>query len=263
MIKNNSRRDFLKSAGILSVGTLVGTTIVSAAEPKKNINDLNNNEASSIIINIDDKFALAPLGYEFNALEPHIDKQTMEIHYGKHHKAYVSNLNTAYNALEDNLKEKAQTVESIFDNINKFPDAIRNNAGGHYNHTLFWSLMTAKSGLFPKDKLGAAIDSTFGSFENFKKLFTEAATKRFGSGWAWLVMTKNGSLEIGSTANQDNPLMKLKGKGIKGWPILCLDVWEHAYYLKNQNRRADYINSFWNVVDWNTAETLYNKSLTS
>jgi Fe-Mn family superoxide dismutase len=204
-----------------------------------------------------DKFSLAPLGYGFDALEPHIDKQTMEIHFGKHHKGYVTNLNIAYVALDDNGKDKAQTLESIFDNINKFPDAIRNNAGGHYNHTLFWKLMQSNGSLTPKEKLGAAINSSFGSFENFKKLFTEASTKRFGSGWAWLVVNKKGVLEIGSTANQDNPLMKLRGKAIKGKPILCLDVWEHAYYLKNQNRRADYIASFWNVVNWEEAEKLF------
>ena len=258
MESTNSRRNFIKKTGLLSVGTIFGATIINAAETK------STSDQSSVIAHpfdtinaIEDPFSLAPLGYNFDALEPHIDKQTMEIHYGKHHKAYVTNLNIAYNSLDQSQKDKAKTLESIFQNINSFPEAIRNNAGGHYNHTLFWKMLQANSGAMPKEKLSAEINKTFGSFDAFKKLFAEASTKRFGSGWAWLVVNKNGLLEIGSTPNQDNPLMKLKGAGIKGKPILCLDVWEHAYYLKNQNRRADYIASWWNVVNWDMAEQLF------
>jgi superoxide dismutase, Fe-Mn family len=201
-------------------------------------------------------YTLPKLNYGFDALEPHIDKQTMEIHYGKHHNAYVKNLNDAINGLDSDLKLKAATLESIFENINKFPDAIRNNAGGHYNHSVFWTLMQKEGTGSPVGKLAEAITRDFGSFTNFKQEFTNASMKRFGSGWCWLVL-KDGKLEIGSTANQDNPLMKLKGKGIKGKPVLALDVWEHAYYLKNQNRRVDYINAWWQVVNWQEAERLF------
>ena len=257
MNNTNSRRDFIKKTGLLSVGTLVGTSMLAAAAPlKEQLVSLQGASLSSEVT-LQDKFTQPPLGYSFDALEPHIDKQTMEIHFGKHHKGYVTNLNLAYTALSESLQAKAQTLESIFQNINAFPDAIRNNAGGHHNHTIFWKLMQPKGSSTPREKLGAAINLSFGSFENFKKLFAEASTKRFGSGWAWLVINKKGQLEIGSTANQDSPLMKLRGKGIKGNPVLALDVWEHAYYLKNQNRRADYIASWWNLVNWDEAEKHY------
>jgi len=181
----------------------------------------------------------------------------MQIHYTKHHQAYVNNLNKAIEGLDSNLTEKAQTLNSIFENINQFPDAVRNNGGGHYNHSLFWTLMKPNGGGLPVGNLAKAITTSFGSVEEFKKQFNDAAMKRFGSGWAWLVL-KDGKLQIGSTANQDNPLMKLKGKGLKGKPVVALDVWEHAYYLKNQNRRNDYIASWWNVINWDEAEKLYN-----
>lgn len=198
-----------------------------------------------------DKFTLTPLPYAYDALEPHIDKLTMEIHHGKHHQAYVTNLNKALEG-----KGNFQSLEKIFAGINAVSSAVRNNAGGHYNHSLFWTLMKPNGGGEPKGKLGETIKTTFGSFEEFKKQFADIAMKRFGSGWAWLVVN-NGKLSIGSTPNQDNPLMNLDGLEIKGTPVLALDVWEHAYYLKNQNRRADYIASWWNVVNWEVAERLF------
>jgi len=193
-----------------------------------------------------------PLPYEYNALEPHIDAQTMEIHYSRHHKAYFENLLKAVagTAIAD------QTIAEILAQVSKWPDAVRNNAGGHYNHTLFWKLMSADGGGTPQGTLAEKIISTFGSTEKFKEEFKKAALGRFGSGWAWLVLGSDGSLFISSTPNQDNPLMDKVDK--PGTPILCLDVWEHAYYLKFQNLRASYIDAFWNVVNWRKAEALFS-----
>ncbi|MFM7566480.1 MAG: superoxide dismutase [Flavobacteriales bacterium] len=186
-------------------------------------------------------FELPPLAYAYSALEPHIDARTMEIHHSKHHQAYTTNLN---NAIAGTALENA-SIEEILKNCSDKP-AVRNNGGGYWNHNLFWEIMSPNGGGEPTGALSEAINRDFGSFEGFKDLFSKAATTRFGSGWAWLCAT-NGKLEVCSTANQDNPLM---GEGCKGTPILGLDVWEHAYYLNYQNRRPDYINAFFNVIDW-------------
>jgi superoxide dismutase, Fe-Mn family len=188
-------------------------------------------------------FELPALPYASDALEPHFDKATMEIHHGKHHNAYVTNLNKALEGSDQANK----SIEDILKNISKAAPAVRNNGGGHYNHSLFWKILSPKGGGKPTGDLGAAIDKKFGSFEKFKEEFSNAGATRFGSGWAWLIVN-SGSLEVCSTPNQDNPLMDVAEK--KGTPILGLDVWEHAYYLKYQNRRPDYIAAFWNVVDW-------------
>ncbi len=189
-------------------------------------------------------FELPKLNYAYAALEPHVDAKTMEIHYTKHHQAYVTNLN---NAVAGTDAEKL-TVEEICKNISKYPVVVRNNGGGHYNHSLFWTLMAPNAGGAPTGDLANAINAAFGSFDKMKEDFTKAATTRFGSGWAWLIV-HDGKLVITSTPNQDNPLMDIAE--VKGEPILALDVWEHAYYLHYQNRRPDYITAFWNVVNWN------------
>jgi Fe-Mn family superoxide dismutase len=196
-------------------------------------------------------FELAPLPYANNALEPHFDALTMEIHHDRHHGTYVTNLNNAI-AAQPGLGGK--TMEELMATISTLPAPIRNNGGGHYNHSLFWKLLKPNGGGDPTGPLGEAIKDTFGSFEKFKEEFAKAAVSRFGSGWAWLVVS-NGKLVISSTPNQDNPLMDLAE--VKGQPILGLDVWEHAYYLKYQNKRADYINAFWSLVNWEEANILF------
>ena len=196
-------------------------------------------------------FKLPDLPYPHDALEPHIDKQTMEIHHGKHHNTYVTNANAA---LEGKSDLESMSVEELLRNFNKVPDdiktAVRNNAGGHANHSLFWQIMGPNGGGQPSGELGDAINSTFGGFDSFKDQFKSAATGRFGSGWAWLIVN-GGKLEIISTPNQDSPLMEGKT------PILGIDVWEHAYYLKYQNRRPDYIDAWWNVVNWDEVAKRY------
>jgi superoxide dismutase, Fe-Mn family len=248
MENKNSRRDFLKKSAILAAGAITASSILNKAFASGNF-------ADDIFITDGGKFSLPALPYGYDALEPHIDKLTMEIHHGKHHQGYVTNLNKALESVDAKLLPD-QSFDSIFDAVEKLPAAVRNNAGGHYNHSLFWTLMK-KDPAAPKGKLVDEITKTFGSMDEFKKQFTDAAMKRFGSGWAWLVKTKEEKLAITSTANQDNPLMNLSSVEVKGTPVLALDVWEHAYYLKNQNRRADYIASWWNVVNWETAEGLF------
>ncbi len=188
-------------------------------------------------------FTLPALPYAFNALEPHIDARTMEIHHGKHHNAYVTNLN---NAVAGTGAEKSG-IEDICKNISKYPVAVRNNGGGHYNHSLFWTLMTPAGGS-PSGALADALNAAFGSVDEMKAKFNAAAAGRFGSGWAWLIKDGSGKLAITSTPNQDNPLMDVAE--VKGTPVLGLDVWEHAYYLHYQNRRPDYVAAWWSVVNW-------------
>ncbi|HMS52153.1 MAG: superoxide dismutase [Sphingobacteriales bacterium] len=195
-------------------------------------------------------FQLAPLPYAFNALEPHIDARTMEIHHGKHHAAYTNNLNAAIAGTPN----EGKTIEELLQVAGSSP-AIRNNGGGYFNHNLFWNTMSPNGGGQPNGNLATAINTAFGSFDEFKKQFAAAATTRFGSGWAWLGVKPDGSLCVCSTANQDNPLMDIAE--CKCQPILGLDVWEHAYYLNYQNRRPDYINAWWSVVDWSAVAKLY------
>ncbi|MGG5255037.1 superoxide dismutase [Neobacillus sp. SM06] len=196
-------------------------------------------------------FELPQLPYAYDALEPNIDKETMNIHHTKHHNTYVTNLN---NALQGNEELLSKSVEEVISNLDAVPEsartAVRNNGGGHANHSLFWQILSPNGGGEPAGELAEAINNKFGSFANFKEEFTKAATTRFGSGWAWLVVN-NGELEVTSTPNQDNPLMEGKT------PVLGLDVWEHAYYLKYQNRRPEYITSFWNIVNWDEVAKRY------
>ncbi|TDE16692.1 superoxide dismutase [Dyadobacter psychrotolerans] len=233
-----NRIDFLR--------TIAGSTIAVSALG----NEVFAGSSSNILAETA-PFKQAPLPYDFAALEPSIDKMTMEIHYTKHHATYVKNLNDAVKGTEFEKK----SLDEILKSISKAPAAIRNNGGGHWNHTFFWEIMGPKKGGEPKGAVADAIKAQFGSFEKFKEEFAKAATTRFGSGWAWLV-AKGGKLSIGSTPNQDNPLMDAV-TDVKGTPILALDVWEHAYYLHYQNKRPDYIKAFWDVVNWDkVAENL-------
>jgi Fe-Mn family superoxide dismutase len=195
-------------------------------------------------------FELPKLPYEYTALEPHIDARTMEIHHSKHHQAYVTNLNNAVNGTE----WEGKSLEELLKNISKLSPAVRNNGGGHWNHSFFWNIMGANAGGAPTGDVADAINTAFGSYDKFKEEFTKAATTRFGSGWAWLLV-HDGKLVVTSTPNQDNPLMDIAD--VKGSPILGLDVWEHAYYLHYQNRRPDYITAFYNVINWDAVNKLY------
>ena len=196
-------------------------------------------------------FELPKLKYSYDSLEPHIDSKTMEIHHGKHHAGYTNNLNNAISGSE----LENHSIEEILKNLNMENSALRNNAGGYYNHNLFWDILSPSGGGKPNGKLLESINNGFESFENFKEEFSKAAATRFGSGWAWLCVHENGTLKVCSTANQDNPLMP--GLGFDGFPILGIDVWEHAYYLNYQNRRPDYINAFFNIINWEKVNEKY------
>jgi len=233
----NSRRDFLKKSALLTVAGFAADSFLT------NIASAQVKDFDVALLADEGKFSLPALPYGYDALEPHIDKMTMEIHHIKHHQTYVNNLNKAC----DENKITA-SLEDIIKNVSKYPSAVRNNGGGHWNHSFFWKLMKANGSGAPTGKASEAINNSFGNFDELKNKFNEAAKTRFGSGWAWLVVNANKKLEIGSTPNQDNPLMD--ASDFKGRPILGLDVWEHAYYLKYQNKRADYINAWWNVVNW-------------
>ena len=198
------------------------------------------------------QFTLPNLPYAFDALEPFIDTRTMEIHHGKHHNGYTNNLNAALEGSDNN-----SSIEEILKDVSKYSTAVRNNGGGYYNHALFWTVMGNNKGGEPTNDLASAINSDFGSFEQFKNTFSTAAKTRFGSGWAWLILNE-GKLQVSSTPNQDNPLMDIAD--VKGTPILGLDVWEHAYYLKYQNRRPDYIDAFFNVINWDEVARRFDEA---
>ncbi len=201
-------------------------------------------------------YTLPSLPYTTEALEPHIDKETMEIHHGRHHKAYVDNLNKA---LEGNADAEGMSLKDLMNNISKFPAAVRNNGGGHYNHSLFWTVLGRQdSNAQPSGKLADAINEAFGSLDSLKEKINNAGATRFGSGWAWLIV-KDGKLEVCSTPNQDNPLMDVAE--VKGTPIFGIDVWEHAYYLRYQNKRPEYLNAIWNVINWDEVAKRYEAAL--
>lgn len=208
-------------------------------------------------MNIKDKamsYSLPELPYATDALEPHFDSETMTIHHQRHHQAYVNNLNKALEGTE----AENENLETILRNISKFGPAIRNNGGGHYNHSLFWEILSPSAQTAPTGKLAGEIDKVFGSLDAFKEQFKQAGLTQFGSGWAWLFVKYNGTLGVTSTANQDNPLMDTNTTN-QGYPILGVDVWEHAYYLKYQNKRADYLDAFWSVLDWKVVEQKYEE----
>ena len=210
--------------------------------------------SKTVLAQMADAFTLPKLPYAFDALEPHIDAQTMEIHYSRHHKAYIDNLNKAL----PGSGAEGKALEEILKNISKYSAAIRNNGGGHWNHTFFWEILSPKA-TKPSGKLEKKILDTFGTVEKMQEEFNKTAASRFGSGWAWLILQKNGDLKITSTPNQDNPYMDVVE--FQGCPIIGLDVWEHAYYLKYQNKRADYASAFWRVLNWEQAEKNYNTAL--
>lgn len=221
------------------------TTIAQSPQTTKNQSTMKT----------ENKFEFPALPYSYDALEPYIDKLTLEIHHGKHHKAYYDNFMAAIKGTE----MESMDMIDIFKNISKFPVAVRNNGGGYFNHTFYWEGMKAPGGALPTGKLSDAITKSFTSFDDFKKQFSDAGKTRFGSGWAWLSVDDTGKLFISSTPNQDNPIMDLAEK--KGTPLLVMDVWEHAYYLKYQNKRPDYIEAFWNVVNWDEVAKRYEKAL--
>jgi Fe-Mn family superoxide dismutase len=240
------RRKFIYSISLISLVGLLKPIKIFSKSSKISINERSINPMA--------KFELPPLPYSYDALEPYIDAMTMEIHWSKHHGAYVNNLN---NAIANTEMEKL-SLEDLLTNVSKYPVAVRNNGGGHYNHSMFWQIMTKNGGGEPKGELKAAIEKTFGNYDNFKAKLSEAAMTRFGSGWAWLVYNK-GNLLIGSTPNQDNPLMDVSE--LKGYPILGIDVWEHAYYLKYQNRRNEYVANWFNVINWDAVTERYLEAL--
>lgn len=236
----------MKKFSALLIATLILSPVV--------FNNYSFAEQKVTEVKVVSKFSLPELKYSYNALEPYIDSETMNIHYNKHHKAYVDNLNKAIVGTD----AEKMDLKEILSNISKFSSDVRNNAGGHWNHTFFWNIMTNDENNKKVSKeMIELINKNFGSVDKFKELFENAGKKRFGSGWVWLIKKSDKSLEIISTPNQDNPLMDIAE--VKGTPILGCDVWEHAYYLKYQNKRADYLKAFWNVVDWKEVEKNYNK----
>jgi Fe-Mn family superoxide dismutase len=253
----------LKAVATLSVVAILGLQFIALAQaqdmPKDQMKKIetNNQSENQTIMNPTIKFEFEPLPYPYDALEPYIDKLTVEIHYSKHHKAYYDNF---INAIKGTGAESMDIMD-IFRNISNYPVAVRNNSGGYFNHTFYWESMKANGGGLPTGKLSEAIVKTFGSFEEFKKQFSDAGKTRFGSGWAWLCLDDKGNLFICSTPNQDNPYMDIAEK--KGIPLLTMDVWEHAYYLKYQNRRADYIEAFWNIINWEEVSGRYENALKS
>ena len=240
------KREFLKNSLLTMMGALMSPALLARAHDEKLLREARATPIAS------GPFNLPKLPFAASSLEPHIDARTMEVHHDAHHKTYVSQLNEAV----EGKPQQKMSLEKLLAIADQQTDAVRNNAGGHWNHSFFWTILTPRSTKQPEGALAAVINTTFGSFDRFKEEFTKAATGHFGSGWAWLCRDKQGRLFISSTANQDNPLMNLPGIQ-QGTPILGLDVWEHAYYLKYQNKRPDYVAAFWNVVDWKEVNRRY------
>lgn len=241
-----SRRDFILNSGKAGLGICLGSTILSACGTAAKVRSSKYTTP----------FQQQPLPYSYNALSEAIDGTTMEIHYTRHAAGYATNLQDAAKAEGVDM---SKGLEEVLARVSKYSTKLRNNGGGHYNHELFWKCMSPKNDLKPSGKLASAIDSSFGSFDAFKTQFSDAGKNRFGSGWAWLVVDNDKRLRIGSTPNQDNPLMDVSE--IKGFPLLGLDVWEHAYYLRYQNKRPDYIANWWKVVNWDYVQDRYQSVL--
>jgi len=236
-----TRRNFIKTGSKATLAASLSASVLSSFANKTGISFFNHPAGNT-------SYTQAPLAYDYKALEPNIDAMTMEIHYTKHAAAYAKNLGDACTA--ENVNTQTTSLEDVLANISKYSPKMRNNGGGHYNHELFWKIMAPQSQpSAPSGKLNDLIQRDFNSFDAFKTQFNDAAKNRFGSGWAWLVYTNDKKLVVGSTPNQDNPLMSISE--LKGFPVMGLDVWEHAYYLKYQNKRADYTTAWWNIVNWN------------
>jgi Fe-Mn family superoxide dismutase len=248
---NESRRSFIKTSTKATIAAGISTTALSSFAEKIKLSGFYMHKEST-------PYTQTPLAYNYNALEPSIDATTMEIHYSKHAAAYAKNLGEACAA--ENVNVQTTPLETVLASISKYSTKMHNNAGGHYNHELFWKIMTPQSSATaPAGKLSDLITRDFNSFDAFKSQFNDAAKTRFGSGWAWLVYTNEKKLIIGSTPNQDNPLMDTSD--LKGFPVMGIDVWEHAYYLKYQNKRPDYITAWWNVVNWNFIQQRFEANI--
>lgn len=248
---NTSRRNFIKTGGKATLAAGLSTTLFSTLATDAAATAFNFSSAKI-------PYTQTPLLYDYKALEPSIDAATMEIHYTKHAAGYTKNLADACTA--ENVNTQTTSLESLLSSVSKYSAKMRNNAGGHYNHELFWKIMGPQSAAAaPSGKLADLITRDFNSIDAFKTQFADAAKNRFGSGWAWLIYTNDKKLVIGSTANQDNPLMDISD--VKGFPVLGIDVWEHAYYLKYQNKRPDYITAWWNVVNWNFVQQRFQESV--
>jgi len=247
-----NKREFLKTSMIFGAGAVLTPPLASSC-----MSSAGANGATASLVLTDDagKFVQPALGYAFNALEPHIDAMTMELHYGKHHAGYTRKFNDAL----EHENFHSTDIYKIFSGISNHSEGVRNNGGGYYNHNLFWKFMSPDGGGEPSGKLATAIDDTFGSFTKFRDLFSATAGSVFGSGWAWLILNDEGNLQVVSTPNQDNPLMDVAG--VHGKPLLNIDVWEHAYYLNYQNERGRYIDAYWNVIDWDFVDALYQEAV--
>ena len=247
-----NKREFIKTSMILGAGTVIVPSVASSC---MNSSAANGATASLVALSSEGKFVQPELGYAFDALEPHIDAMTMEVHYGKHHAGYTRKFNAALE--HENLHPT--DIYKIFSSVSSYGSGVRNNGGGYFNHNLYWKFMSPDGGGQPTGKLAAAIDESFGSFAKFKDLFSATAASHFGSGWGWLILDKEGTLQVTSMPNQDNPLMDVAE--IQGTPLLNIDVWEHAYYLNYQNMRKSYVEAYWNVINWEFIGALYKEAV--
>ncbi len=247
-----NKREFLRNSAILGAGTLLAPAVASSC---MNSSAAQGATASLVSTGNDGKFLQPELGYAFHALEPYIDAKTMELHHGKHHAGYTKKFNAAL----EHEDLHSTDIYRIFDNVSNYGPGVRNNGGGYFNHNLYWKFMSPDGGGVPTGKLAQAIEADFGSFEKFKDLFSATAASQFGSGWGWLLLDEEGKLQVTSIANQDNPLMDVAG--VRGTPLLNVDVWEHAYYLNYQNMRKSYLEAYWNVVDWVFIGSLFEEAL--
>ena len=246
-----NKREFLKTSAILGAGTLVAPAITTSC---MNSSAQTGATASLVVLDTEGKFLQPELGYAFDALEPHVDAMTMEVHYGKHHAGYTRKFNAALEYADFHSTD----INNLFGSVSTLGSDIRNNGGGYFNHNLYWKFMSPEGGGEPTGMLAEAIAADFGSFAQFKDLFSAAAASHFGSGWAWLLLDADGKLQVTSLPNQDNPLMDVSP--VQGTPLLNIDVWEHAYYLHYQNMRKSYVEAYWNIIDWKFIEALYEEA---